>query len=72
MDEIVKSNTLNSIERTDEVKDVLRLALNIRDANVIKYLTEFEEPQREEKAIEALRVGLSQSNRPAQRSIQGL
>jgi len=36
----------------------LSMKLVIKDENVIKYLTDFESPQREEKALEALKVGV--------------
>ena len=61
MNQIAKQNTLDSTERPEEVKGALRLELNIRDANVVKYLTGFEESQREDKAVEALK-GWGHSN----------
>src|SRR5437016_5760255 len=54
----VVETALGSTGEPDEVKGSLHLEINIRDANVIKYLTGFEESQREDKAIEALRVGV--------------
>ncbi len=53
-EDVPTTDTINS-ESGDET---LHLELNIIDPIVIKYLSSFDEPMREEKAIEALRVGV--------------
>lgn len=40
------------------VMESLQLKLVVDDTSVVKYLTQFEEPERSDKAIEALRVGV--------------
>ena len=39
-------------------QDYIHLELHVRDSSVMKYLLAFEESQREEKALEAIRVGV--------------
>ncbi|OGC21661.1 hypothetical protein A2291_06095 [candidate division WOR-1 bacterium RIFOXYB2_FULL_42_35] len=42
----------------DQVKNELSLLLTVKDNDVIKYLNQFEDPLRADKALEALKVGV--------------
>jgi hypothetical protein len=46
------------MENKTSVIESLKLTLLVDDVNVVKYLNKFEEPERSDKAIEALRVGV--------------
>jgi len=50
------SETINS--SNIKVPSELSLKLTVKDENVIKYLISYESPQREDKALEALKVGV--------------
>lgn len=49
-------NVTNSLSVREQTE--LPIELTIRDADVIKYLAQYESPEREEKALEALKVGV--------------
>jgi hypothetical protein len=57
MDPAVKKEILE-VKQTTDSQDALRLELTITDPTVRKYLSAFDEPLRQDKAIEALRVGV--------------
>lgn len=46
------------MENKIAVAETLHLKFEVNDLSVVRYLTTFEEPERSEKAIEALRVGV--------------
>ncbi len=58
MTEEANNKDTTSVRKLDEARDGLRLELKVQDPIVAQYLADFEEPERSEKALEALKVGV--------------
>jgi hypothetical protein len=57
MEQVITKDTLE-LKQTSGSQNVLHLELTVTDPTVTKYLFTFDEPVRQDKAIDALRVGV--------------